>query len=271
MRFIRNHFMFILPLMAILLGVEFYLVFDRTTDSYEKSLQEGYAMMVVTKKPMKSREFEKLNPLISHSKEIEPQEMVSKISQGMSTSSSREILHALPHFYSLYLNRYVDLKELEKVKQDLEASSEIKKVETFGSSYESNYRLFQFIKLSLKIFIIFVFIVSLFLVIKQMQIWKYAHRQRMQVMEIFGAPLMLRSGVLFQVSIVDAIISTILTTLFFLYLKYQWVVDSGIEIMIKNRDKIFMLSDVLWLVGTALAIVVIAVYTVVLNTQEIGE
>ena len=39
MKFIKNHLMFILPLMAILLGIEFYLVFDRTTDSYEKVLR----------------------------------------------------------------------------------------------------------------------------------------------------------------------------------------------------------------------------------------
>ena len=58
-------------------------------------------------------------------------------------------------------------------------------------------------------------VVSLFLIIKQMEIWKYAHKQRMQVMEIFGAPLMLRSGVLFKVAIMDAFIATILTTAFF--------------------------------------------------------
>ena len=29
MKFIKNHLMFILPLMAILLGIEFYLVFER--------------------------------------------------------------------------------------------------------------------------------------------------------------------------------------------------------------------------------------------------
>ena len=93
----------------------------------------------------------------------------------------------------------------------------------------------------------------------------------MEVMEIFCAPLMLRSGILFQVSIVDAVISTVFTMLFFLYLKYQWVAQSGIEIMVKNTEKIFMASDIFWLLGTALSIVIIAVYTVVLNTKEIGE
>ena len=38
MKFIKNHLMLILPLMAILLGIEFFLVFDRTTNTYEKSL-----------------------------------------------------------------------------------------------------------------------------------------------------------------------------------------------------------------------------------------
>jgi len=52
MKFIKNHLMFILPLMAILLGVEFYLVFDRTTNSYEQGLKDGYSMLLVADNPI---------------------------------------------------------------------------------------------------------------------------------------------------------------------------------------------------------------------------
>lgn len=40
MKFIKNHLMFILPLMAILLGIQFFLVFDRMTSGYEERLKE---------------------------------------------------------------------------------------------------------------------------------------------------------------------------------------------------------------------------------------
>lgn len=271
MKFIKNHLMFIFPLMAILLGIEFYLVFDRTTDSYEKGLKEGYSMLVVTKKPMELSALKALNKHISTSEKIKRENIVSEIAKGVSKSSSKEILAALPYFYNVGLDSYLHTSGLEKIKMDLEADANIKKVETFGSSYSSAYRLFSFIKFTLKLFIVFMGVVSLFLIIKQMEIWKYAHKQRMQVMEIFGAPLMLRSGVLFKVAIVDAFIATILTSVIFLYVKFQWAASSGIDIMVQNQEELFRLTDMAILLGSALLLVIIAVYSVVFTSKGVQE
>ena len=271
MKFIKNHLMFILPLMAILLGIEFYLVFDRTTDSYEKGLKEGYSMLVVTKKPMEISALKALNMHISTSEKIKRENIVSEIAKGVSQSSSKEILAALPYFYNVGLDSYLHTSGLEKIKMDLEADTNIKKVETFGSSYSSAYRLFSFIKFTLKLFIVFMGVVSLFLIIKQMEIWKYAHKQRMQVMEIFGAPLMLRSGVLFKVAIADAFIATILTSVVFLYIKFIWAANSGIDIMVQNQEELFRLTDMGILLGSSLLIVIIAVYSVVFTSRGVQE
>jgi len=263
--------MFIFPLMAILLGIEFYLVFDRTTDSYEKGLKEGYSMLVVTKKPMELSALKALNKHISTSEKIKRENIVSEIAKGVSKSSSKEILAALPYFYNVGLDSYLHTSGLEKIKLDLEADTNIKKVETFGSSYSSAYRLFSFIKFTLKLFIVFMGVVSLFLIIKQMEIWKYAHKQRMQVMEIFGAPLMLRSGVLFKVAIADAFIATILTSVIFLYVKFQWAANSGIDVMMQNQEELFRLTDMAILLGSALLLVIIAVYSVVFTSKGVQE
>ena len=263
--------MFIFPLMAILLGIEFYLVFDRTTDSYEKGLKEGYSMLVVTKKPMELSALKSLNKHISTSEKIKRENIVSEIAKGVSKSSSKEILAALPYFYNVGLDSYLHTSGLEKIKMDLETDTNIKKVETFGSSYSSAYRLFSFIKFTLKLFIVFMGVVSLFLIIKQMEIWKYAHKQRMQVMEIFGAPLMLRSGVLFKVAIADAFIATILTSVVFLYVKFQWAANSGIDIMVQNQEELFRLTDMAILLGSALLLVIIAVYSVVFTSKGVQE
>jgi cell division transport system permease protein len=104
-----------------------------------------------------------------------------------------------------------------------------------------------------------------------MEIWKYAHKQRMQVMEIFGAPLMLRSGVLFKVAIMDAFIATILTSTFFIYIKFQWATGSGIAIMMEKQEELFIMSDIAILLGSALLIVIIAVYSVVFSSKGVQE
>lgn len=263
--------MFILPLMAILLGIEFYLVFERTTNTYEKGLKEGYSMLVVTKKPMELSAFQALNEHISSSEKIQRESIVSEVTKGISKSSSEEILEALPYFYNLGLDTYLHTTGLETIKQDLKSDTNIKKVETFGSTYHSSYRLFSFIKFILKVFIGFMAVVSLFLIIKQMEIWKYAHKERMQVMEIFGAPLMLRSGVLFRVAFVDAIFSTILVSGIFFYIKLYWAAESGIDIMMQNQEALFKLSDIGILLGSSLLIVIVAVYTVVFSSKGVQE
>ena len=261
--------MFILPLIAILLGVEFYLVFDRTTDSYEKRLQEGYTMLVVTHNPMELSEMQVLNSHVGSITQIEREKVVSEVVKGVSDTSSKEILSSLPYFYNVGLDAYVHISDLKRIKQDLEAGANVKKVETFGTSYESSYKLFSFIKFLLKLFIFFMTAVSLFLIIKQMEIWKYAHRDRMQIMEIFGAPLMLRSGVLFKVAILDAFIATALTSAVFLYIKFKWAAVSGIDIMMKNQEELFRLTDIGILLASALTMVIIAVYSVVFSSKGV--
>lgn len=263
--------MFILPLMAILLGIEFFFVFDRTTDSYERGLKEGYSMLAVTYKPMSVEEFQALSSHIHDSEKIEREVIVEEIAKGASKESRDKIVSALPHFYNLHLDEYIHTSELVRVKKDLEASKNVKKIETFGNSYGSNYRLFTFIKFTLKVFIVFMATVSLFLIIKQMEIWKYVHQERMQIMEIFGAPLMLRSGVLFKVAIIDAIIATLIVSSIFLYLKFDWAAQSGIDIMMQNRDELFRLSDIGMLLGASLLIVVMAVSSVVYTTKGVQE
>jgi len=271
MKFIKNHLMFILPLMAILLGIEFFLVFERTTNSYEKGLKEGYSMLVVTTKPLELSDFKALNEHIDSSEKIKRENIIAEVAKGISKSTTQKILKALPYFYNVRLDSYMRTTRLDKIKSDLEADKNIKKVETFGSSYSSAYRLFAFIKFTLKLFIGFMGVVSLFLIIKQMEIWKYAHKERMQVMEIFGAPLMLRSGVLFKVAILDAFIATLLTSLFFLYIKFQWAATSGIDIMMQKQEELFITTDIGILLGSALLIVIIAVYSVVFSSKRVQE
>jgi cell division transport system permease protein len=263
--------MFILPLMAILLGIEFYLVFDRTTGTYEEGLKEDYSMLVVSKKPVTLEDLKRLNPHISSLRQIKREQIVAKVAKGLDKAGSREILKSLPYFYDVGLDAYLDTNSLSRIKKDLEKDKRIKKVETFGSSYGSSYRLFKFVKFIIAIFIGFIGVVSLLLIIKQMEIWKYEHRQRMQVMEIFGAPLMLRSGVLFKVAILDAIVASLLTAGVFFYVKLIWAPQSGIDIIINNQEKLFRMTDMGILLGAALLIVTIAVYSVVFSARGVEE
>ncbi len=68
------------------------------------------------------------------------------------------------------------------------------------------------------VFAVVISIVTMLLIMKELKIWQFKHSERMNIMGLFGAPTWLRSAVLFRLSIVDAIISSILIFFIFSYL-----------------------------------------------------
>ena len=268
MKSVRNHLMFILPLLAILLGIEFYQVFERVTKHYEEKLKSGYTMLIIAKKPITLEMLKKQNEHIASLSPIKREQIVKEAAESLDKQTQKEILNALPYFYNVGLDSYLGTRILEKIKTDLEQLPVIKRVETFGSSYNSAYRLFTFIRFLLKFFIGFMGVVSLLLIVKQMEIWRYEHQERMQIMEIFGAPLMLRSGVLFRIAFVDAVMATMITAGIFLYIKHSWVPQSNIPLLKQKQDVLFVMSDIWILLAVSLGIVFVAVFSVVLSSTK---
>ena len=55
-------------------------------------------------------------------------------------------------------------------------------------------------------------ILGFLLIIKQLEVWKLEHNERMYIMELFGAPFWFRGASLFKIAFVDSIISLIVST-----------------------------------------------------------
>jgi len=268
MKYIKDHVMFLFPMLAILIGIESFLVFGRMSKDYEKTLRSEYTMLVLAKLPMKLSEFKKIDQHISSIESIDKESMVKEMAQGMRGVSADEIIKDLPYFYTLHFDKYLDNKTIEQSKKKLAASSSITRVENFGKSHNSSYNLFLFIKVILWTFVGFMTFTSLFLVIKQMEVWQLAHREQMQVMEIFGASTMLRSGVLFKRAIIDAIAATVITSMMFMFLRYVWVKKSGIATLISKSNLLLEYKDVLILGLISIIIVAVAVAVVVAGNKE---
>ncbi len=267
MKFIKRHVSLIFPLIAILLGLEFFIVFDRTTDSFEKGLKAGYSMMVVSKDEMSIDDFKAWDSHIEQVQELEKSKILKRLNMDKDKSKQKSFESSLPNFYSLKLDGYLTVDELESVKNNLQKSSNILTIETFHSTYQSKYELFSFIKFSFQTFIIFMTIIGFFLIVKQMEVWNFLHAQRMKVMEIFGASLFLRSKVLINMALIDAVISAIITSWLFYLFKNSWVQGSQMEILKDNIDGVFKFSDVFILLFASITVVMIAVFLVVLNVN----
>ena len=267
-KFIKTHLSLILPLMAILLGLEFFSVFDRTTESFEKSLKNGYTMMVVAKNEMSIDDFRSWDKHVLKVEEIKKSKILNSVNIDLEKDKGENLEHSLPNFYSIKLNKYLSISELAEVKSNLKKSEDITRIETFNSVYQSQYELFSFIKFSFNTFIVFMTIIGFFLILKQMEVWNFLHAQRMKVMEIFGASLFLRSKVLINLSVVDAILSAIITSGVFFVIQNMWIRDTHMSILKENVESVFYLSDFFILLFASISIVLVAVFLVVINVKE---
>jgi cell division transport system permease protein len=263
--------MFILPLLAILLGLEFFLAFNRVTKSYEETLRKSYNILIISKNPVSEGEFKSIDPNIKKVEQIS-REKIANITPDMSIVNKQKVVNSMPYFFSLELNKFLDNKEIDHIKEKiLRQIPNLKTVETFKDDHNTKYNLFMFVKLLFWVFVFLISLVSTFLVIKQMEVWLMAHSKRIHIMEIFGAPVLLRSGVLIKTGLIDAVISVVLATSIFLYLKYQFIPNSGIEILIKEQDLIFKWWDSLVMMMVSLTIVLISVFFVIYKSEGVEE
>jgi len=271
MKSIKEHIMFIFPLVAMLMGIEFILVFNRVTKNIEEKLKSNYSILIVSKKPLSNSWPKKISPYISSIKIMNKAQIAKEVTAGMENSAVAAIMKDLPYFYKVYLNQYLSIDEIKKIKKRILSDNQITRVEIFGESYHTKYSLFRFIKFLLNLFVGILFIISIFLVIKQMEVWQLAHRERMRIMEIFGAPMMLRSGVLFKMASIDALIATLINMALFLYIQFKIVPNLDISYLKNNSVTLFSIGDFFLLLLIALVIVFFSVLFVAIKSQEVPE
>jgi len=267
MRSIKEHISLIFPMVAILLGLEFFIAFDRTTKGYEESLKNSYSMLVVSKDEMDIDDFRAWDKHIYKVSEIEKSRIVKEVGLDL-RDKDRYLSDELPNFYSIKLNKYLNTKELEQVKKNLLKSDRITRVESFDTLHNSNYGLFSSIKLAFRTFIFFMTVIGFFLIIKQMEVWHLLHSERMKIMDILGASLFLRSKALIVMALVDAIISAIIASIVFYLIQNSWVKGNHIAILEDNIDGLFSFNDVFTLIFASILIVLVAVVIVVLRVKE---
>ena len=103
--------------------------------------------------------------------------------------------------------------------------------------------------------------------IKQVEIWRFEHSERMQIMALFGAPSWMRSGLLFRIALADSVVASALIGGALYYLTRHPFVDAtfsefGLGNMIVSGD------DLMILFGASLLISILSVAVVIIREKE---
>lgn len=265
---IRNHISLIIALVSILFSLQLFVVVERSMDAYKKNLANNYAVIVVSKKEMSSEDFIAISKIVASATELSADSIVNRLSSDMKNANIDLLKLSLPRFYKLTLSYYPTPKEVEALKELLLKNANITKIEDFSHNHDIIYKLLLLFKNVVSMFAVVIIIVTVLLIFKELKIWQYKHNERMSIMALFGAPVWLRSGVLFRLSIVDAIISSIITILVFVYLSsHYYVVEQfksiGIEVIVFD-----VLNDSLVILGVAHSISILLAILIIIGHKE---
>ena len=268
MKSIKNHLSLILALVSILFAIQTFFITDRALAAYEENLKDHYSVVVVSEKKLDPKTLQKRLPYVENVVEIELQNAIRKIDKNISEKNMRLLVTTLPHFYKVTLKKYPTSQEIVQLKKSLYAIEGVKKVEDFKESHDLTYKLLLLFKSVVAVFSLVVFVITLLLISKELRIWQYKHKERMNIMGLFGAPKWLSSAVLFRLAIVDAIISSILVMVLFSFIAHsRWLLSKlesiGIEIVVFDIVKDFPL-----LFFAALLLSVVLASTIVFTHKE---
>ncbi len=267
MKSLKNHISVIIPLFILLFSFEFVLNLDRIVKNYEESLFDDYSIVIASMTPLNENSLKKEIPLVKKLQPLSTKKVIDKFKNDFSPANLALLRTSLPKFYSVKLKYPPDEKTLEEIEKKLRAIPSITKVETFEKSYTKIYTMLNFAKTISNIFTVFIFVISILLIFKQMEIWTLQHQERMYIMGLFGSPFWMKSAVLYKLVFIDSIISALGVGAIYYFVpkteKFKQIMDSiGLSFGSVN-----FIDDMIILFSISIFITIFSVTLVILRQR----
>jgi len=268
MKSIKNHLSLVIALVSILFSIQILVIAERSIGTYKEKLANDYSIIVVSQKKLDNANLMKENAIIKTITTLSPNDVIQKLNTGMSKKNIELLKLTLPKFYNIQLKYYPSSSEIKILTKKLLRKSSITKVENFSHSHDSTYKLLLLFKKVITIFSVSMFVVTMLLIFKELKIWQFKHNERMNIMGLFGAPLWMRSAILFRLSIVDAIIASFVSFILFTFIASDsWVHEQfdyiGIEV--KIFDPVY---DLILLTTVSIVVSIVLALLIILGHKE---
>lgn len=208
MRFIKQHLSLIFPLVMLLFSLESAMLVNRAVLAHEKKLSQDYSIVIASKSPVSFAELQSKIKEAKDMREIDPQVVLKDLEHTISAENLAFLKSQLPLFYSITLFIFPNQSELKRINNELLSISGVQKAELFAKTHSKVYRLLLLLKKSIMFFGGLLGILSIVLMVKQVEIWHLQHSKRMEIMSYLGAPSWTKNKILFKLAVIDSFISS---------------------------------------------------------------
>ncbi len=260
MRSLRSHLSLTVALFAILFTIQIFALVIRLIDGYENKLKESYAMVLTS-------HIELDKQLLTSSVKgdftltlLSNEEILEELSSDLDKKQITLLKATLPFFYELRLDHFPQPAEISAMEAKLLNVEGIKEIESFANRHDQVFKLLLLIKSIVDAFALIIIVIALLVILKEMRLWQLNHSDRMHIMALFGAPVWLRSAVLFRFALLDTIFSTLIVVGIFIFLENTQAVRDlfesiGVTVALINPiPEIFILFGVALISSMSLAL-----------------
>lgn len=268
MNSLKTHFGVIIPLVCLLFCVQFTFFISNISKDYQQIMKTNYSIVLVAKKDLSNDTAIRGISAIEKLEVIDPKATLAKLKGKISDANLAKISQSLPNFYSVKLQFFPNSSDLEKISKALNSIDGVDRVEIFSKAHDFIYNIFLLAKQIIYIFTFLVLILGVILIFKQIRIWIYEHKERIDILNLFGASFLFKSMVLYRMVLTDSIIATLVVIAFFyLVPNNEYYINFMNEVEL-NTATISFPNDIFWLFGLSVGLSVFAVTMVMLKVSK---
>lgn len=269
MRIFKQYLSLLIPLIALLIGIESIILASRALNYYEDLVGKNYAIVIVSNKAINLSAMKSIIKETHSLIELESTSILDDITKNFKDSTRLNLKNSLPFFYSLKLNSFPNQSKISQIEAKLKSIDGISRVESFSKTHSQTYRLLVLLKGCILVLSSLVLVLSLLLMMKQVEVWRFEHSERMEIMTYFGAPAKMKNKPLYRLALIDSILATTFVIVALIVASYNAKITAimamlGIDIFnVKN----FALDFVI-LAFSSYIISMMAVFVVILFQKE---
>lgn len=218
MRSLKNNFGFILALVAILASIQFSFLSTQVVKNYESAMASDYNIIIVSTNELNENAIRPLVPTFAELSLLSSQKILDRLSTDISSKNLSILQNTLPKFYSLKLSDFPSKAYMSELHGKLSKIDGVSKVEMFSKTHDKVYKILNITRLVGYVFMGLIALVGMILMSRQISLWVYQNKERIEIMTLFGAPFFLKSALLYKSAFFDAIIATLLVGALFYFM-----------------------------------------------------
>jgi len=210
MKFLKNLFAFLLPLIVVLSTFALHNSISNVVNEYKKTINNDYSILVISNTPIDKKQIKKVSSLdIKSINILKRDDIVADLRTQLSKSSLKLLEKKLPFFYSVFLDQYPTKTELKRLKSELKHISNVKKVETFATDHNKIYSLLILTQRIVQIILIFTLIFSFLMLSKQIKIWVLEHSKRIEIIQYHGGSITYALSPIIKITLLSSFVASI--------------------------------------------------------------